>query len=59
MRDIGGIGCGDSYRIIQTLGSGQQGRWWGLFVCLLLSVPATCECISRTDLLRQFYVLPH
>ena len=25
----------------------------------LLHVPATCECISGTDLLRQFYVLPH
>ena len=28
-----------------------------LFVCWLLNVPATGECIS--DLLRQFYVLPH
>ena len=26
---------------------------------LLLNVPATCECISGTDLLRQVYVLPH
>ena len=26
----------------------------GLFVGWLLNVPATCECISRTDLLRQF-----
>ena len=25
----------------------------------LLNVPATCECISGMDLLRQFYVLPH
>ena len=25
----------------------------------LLNVPATCECISGTDLHRQFYVLPH
>ena len=25
----------------------------------LLNVPATCECISGTDLRRQFYVLPH
>ena len=32
-------------------------RFW--LVCWLLSVPATCECISGTDLLRQFYVLPH
>ena len=31
-----------------------------LFVaCLLLNVSATCEYISGTDLLRQFYVLPH
>ena len=25
----------------------------------LLNVPATRDCISGTDLLRQFYVLPH
>ena len=31
----------------------------GLFVGWLLNVPATCECISGVDLLRQFYVLPH
>ena len=30
-----------------------------LFVCWLLIVPATCECISGTDLHRQVYVLPH
>ena len=30
----------------------------GLFVGCLLNVPATCECISGTDLLRQFDVLP-
>ena len=29
-----------------------------LFVGCLLNVPATCECISGTDLLGQFYVLP-
>ena len=29
------------------------------FVCWSLNVPSTCECISGTDLLRQFYVLPH
>ena len=28
-------------------------------VCWLLNVPATCWCISGTDLLKQFYVLPH
>ena len=30
-----------------------------LFVGWLLNVPATGECISGTDLHRQFYVLPH
>ena len=35
------------------------GQVWKLFVCWLLNVPATCECISGTDLLTQFYVLPH
>ena len=30
-----------------------------LVVGCLLNVPATCECISGTDLLRQFDVLPH
>ena len=30
-----------------------------LFVGWLLNVPATGECISGTDLLRQFYMLPH
>ena len=29
------------------------------FVCWLLNVPATCECISGTDLHRQLYVLLH
>ena len=28
-------------------------------VCWFLNVPRTCECISGTDLLRQFDVLPH
>ena len=27
--------------------------------CWLLDIPVTCLCISGTDLLRQFYVLPH
>ena len=29
------------------------------FVGWLLNVPAACECIPGTDLLRQFYVLPY
>ena len=37
--------CGDSKQVVVV-------GW-------LLNVPATCECISGTDLLRQFYVLPH
>ena len=32
---------------------------WGWLVCWLLNVPATCECFSGTDQLRQFEVLPH
>ena len=31
--------------------------WLFNVVGWLLNVPATCECISGTDLLRQFYVL--
>ena len=30
-----------------------------LFVGGVLNIPPTCKCISGTDLLRQFYVLPH
>ena len=30
-----------------------------MFVCWLLNAPATCECTSGTDLLWQFYLLPH
>ena len=34
-------------------------RGFVVFVCWLLNIPATCECISETDLLRQIYVLPY
>ena len=60
----GGGGGGESQRdrdrktgpkvMRNRLRSGQS-----LFVGWLLNVPATCECISGTDLLRQFYVLQH
>ena len=30
-----------------------------VLLCRLLTVPATGKCISGTDLLRQFYVLPY
>ena len=36
-----------------------QKAFENIVVCWLLNDPATCECISGTDLLRQFYVLPH
>ena len=45
-----------------TDGSNTWDQWrWGftVYVCWLLNVPATCECISGMDLLRQFYMLPH
>ena len=45
---------------------GQQGAIWTriakdrvVVVCWLLNVPATGQCISGTDLLRQLYVLPY
>ena len=42
-------------------GSMLEGCWCLMFIKIvcLLNVPATCECISGTDLHRQFYVLPH
>ena len=45
-------------------GEGGRGREMArregkVVVCWLFNVPATCECISGTALLRQFYVLPH
>ena len=43
---------------LSTAGHGKHHQLLGV-VCWLLIVPATCECISGTDLLRQFYVLPH
>ena len=36
------------------LGYGSNGEDKGLFVSWLLNVPATCQCISGTDLLRHF-----
>ena len=40
----------------------KKNQWfdpYGVVVGWLLNVPATCLCISGTDLLRQLYVLPH
>ena len=44
-----GVGGGESGDI-----QVEWGRRGSLYVCWLLNVPATCECISGTDLLRQF-----
>ena len=33
---------------------GREGEGRFDVVCWLLKVPATCKCISRTDLLRQY-----
>ena len=49
---------GGTERVRRGEGDGKRERVC-LFVGWLLNVPATCECISGTDLLRQFYVLPH
>ena len=43
----------------ETDRQGKRGEKEPVTVCWLLNVPATCECISGTDLHRQFYVLPH
>ena len=44
----------------KTLMEGYILQWMdNLFVGWLLNVLATGECISGTDLHRQFYVLPH
>ena len=42
-----------------SLLDGSKGSFRDRVVCALLNAPATCKCISGTDLLRQFYVLPH
>ena len=57
-KEWGGTGI---YHSLNTIGSATQFQLVAKhgIVCWLLNVPATCECISGTDLLRQFYVLPH
>ena len=58
-------GCSDQHSPAgysgRALLGGQRATlpWSGRIVGWLLNVPATCECISGTDLLRQFHVLPH
>ena len=52
-----GWGCSAYRELFQVLIS--QHSVNSFLFCWLLNVPATCECISGTDLLRQFHVLPH
>ena len=52
-------GGGDREGERKGRGQRQRERERESFVCWLLYVPATWECISGADLLRQFYVLPH
>ena len=55
-----GVSHGSAYNIVGSLGLLKACACWVcLFVGWLLNVPATCECISGTDLHRQFFVLPH
>ena len=55
--------CSSTYSVLASLSlRGTLRVVWDvkqLFVGWLLSVPATCQCVSGTDLLRQFYMLPH
>ena len=46
---------------IRDVGPDTEGQGHvGLFVvCWLLNIPATCKCISGTELLRQLYLLPY
>ena len=53
-----------SWLLMPSMIDGTSDVFWLVFsyevlFCWLLNVPATRECISGTDLLRQFYVLPH
>ena len=42
----------------EEIGGDGERKGGGMFVCWLLNVLATCWCISGTDLLRLFFVLP-
>ena len=46
-------------KVLQNIGHQRQSVTRHGFVCWLLNVPATCQCISGTDLHRQFNVLRH
>ena len=52
--------CTNPWQKLLQYGDGEDAASHvGLFVGWLLNVPATGQYISGTDLLRQFYVLPH
>ena len=54
----GGVGWGGGWGVGEETVRKERGMQ-RVVVGWLLNVPATCQCISGTDLLRQFYVLPH
>ena len=45
--------------VSDTAGLEAGQRLVGCLLACLLNIPATCLCISGTDLLTQLYVLPH
>ena len=49
--NVGGAGQHSGGKVAELCGF--------VVVCWLLYVPATRSCISGTNLLRQFHVLPH
>ena len=47
----------DAVQQVSVIWEGKEGV--GVVVYWLLNIPATCKGILGTDLLRQFYMLPH
>ena len=59
MYEVGETGKQNAKELTLTINRNVTDYAVCLFVGWLLNVPATCECISGTDLHRQVYVLPH
>ena len=54
-----GLGGGGAVVVVAAAAAAAAAVVIVVFAGWLLNVPATCQCISGTDLLGQFYVLPH